>query len=81
MGVEVVVEGAALEAGVEAGGVEVVDGQEEAGGAGVPGIPFLEDQGPTLGYPSKRQIWSIIVPIQGTSDIHERILKIPLEFL
>ena len=41
------VEGAALEAGVEAGGVEVVDGQEEAGGAGVPGIPFLEDQGPT----------------------------------
>ena len=35
----------------------------------------------TLGYPYKWQIWSIIVPIQGTSDMHERILKIPLEFL
>ena len=41
-----VVEGEALEAGVEVGGVEVVDGQEAAGGAEVPGIPFLEDQGP-----------------------------------
>ena len=40
-------EGEDLEAGVEVGGVEVVDGQEAAGGAGVPGIPFLEDQGPT----------------------------------
>ena len=34
-----------------------------------------------VGYPYKWQIWSIIVPSQGTSDIHERILKIPLEFL
>ena len=35
----------AVEVGV--GVVGAVDGQEAAGGAGVLGIPFLEDQGPT----------------------------------
>ena len=44
-------------------------------------IEAKNSDGQTVGYPYKWQIWSIIVPIQGTSDIHERILKIPLEFL
>ena len=43
--------------------------------------PILFELVEVLGYPYKWQIWSIIVPIQGTSDMHERILKIPLEFL
>ena len=34
-----------------------------------------------IGYPYKCQLWNINLLIQGTWDIDERILKMPLEFL